>query len=128
MLSNTMNNLLKEASDLIADLSNELSVARETTTSLQSEITNLKSEIRRQKLASELDKKGLTSYDELSRINKMSDEELDNLEKLSSLDVSFTTERYTPNLEIQEPTYHTDTESESYRSRTQYLKENLIIN
>lgn len=128
MLSNTMNNLLKEASDLIADLSNELSVARETTVNLQSEITNLKSEIRRQKLASELDKKGLTSYDELSRINNMSDEELDNLEKLSSLDVSFTTERYTPNLEISESSYKTDTESEAYRSRTQYLKENLIIN
>lgn len=128
MLSNTMNNLLKEASDLIADLSNELSTARETSAGLQSEITNLKSEIRRQKLASELDKKGLTSYDELSRIDKMSEEELDNLEKLSSVDVSFTTERYTPNLELPEPTYQTDTESESYRSRTQYLKDNLIIN
>lgn len=88
--------LLKEASEVINDLTNELNNTKTLVHELQTELSNIKDLNRREKLAMELEKKGLTSYEELERIkrNNLDPEELNRLEKMSELDTSYISEIY----------------------------------
>lgn len=96
--------LLKEASDFIEELKDELVVSREYITELEKKVSSLEFDTRRTKLADDLDKKSLLPYSDLQRLrdNDLSSEELEEFEKLSDYDPSYATEKYTPSAIVDE--------------------------
>lgn len=120
-------NLLKEASDLINDLGSELQSARTKITKLETDLRMANQTLRKDKLANDLESKGLVTYEELEKIKNedINEDEMNRLEKLSEYDMSYVTEKYTPNQTNVENSYPKN--DENYITRTQYLIQNLTI-
>lgn len=120
--------LLKQASDLISDLVTDLENNKTKVSQLEKELYSLRKSNETQKLAQELELKGVVSFDKISslRNGELDDDEITELKTLSKLDAG-----YNSNYEItKSASVFEDIQGESAtaynkRMRTEYLLEEM---
>lgn len=122
--------LIKEASEVISGLLNALTESQSEAERLRQELKSLNSSVHREKLANELEKKSLLSYDELKKIkdNEYSESELENFEKLSAFDPTFLTEKYTVDVPQTDPSLYEAPADTRKESRANIFKDFLQFN
>lgn len=118
--------LLKQASDLITDLVSNLENNKNKILILEKELSDLKKHTETEKLANELELKGLVSFDKISalRDGELNEEEISELKTLSKLDLNYGS-NYETSKVANEPDTIESTVDYNRRLRTQYLYENL---
>jgi len=120
--------LLKQASDLISDLVEDISTSKNTIQKLEEELSVLKKATETEKLANELELKGLVSFDKISalRDGNLDEEEINELKTLSKLDLSYNS-NYESSTKVATGDFDSQDSAVDYnrRLRTQFLMDNL---
>jgi hypothetical protein len=120
--------LLKQASDLISDLVEDISTSKSTIQKLEEELSVLKKATETEKLANELELKGLVSFDKISalRDGNLDEDEINELKTLSKLDLSYNS-NYESSTKVATGDFDSQDSAVDYnrRLRTQFLMDNL---
>lgn len=120
--------LLKQASDLISDLVEDISTSKSTIQKLEEELSVLKKSTETEKLANELELKGLVSFDKISalRDGNLDEDEINELKTLSKLDLSYNS-NYESSTKVATGDFDSQDSAVDYnrRLRTQFLMDNL---
>lgn len=119
--------LLKQASDLISDLVTDLTNSKAVVAKLEAEISVLKKSTETEKLANELELKGLVSFDKISalREGELDEDEINELKTLSKLDLTYNSNYEPTKIASGDVEPMESTSDYNRRLRTQYLYENL---
>lgn len=119
--------LLKQASDLISDLVENLSASKSNIEKLQNELAILKKSTETEKLANELELKGLVSFDKISalRDGELDEDEINELKTLSKLDLNYNSNYEPAKIASGEIEPTESVVDYNRRLRTQYLIDNL---